>query len=195
MEPERTGVEMFGTTDSIVGTTFPRHLTLTLPVKMSPAHKGWLDKESSWQELGRSGQHSQWYEHLTLLFVHQDDPCLQSLELKSRTTGEHPDNSLGHWLILFWPLTGLKFRLKLEKSFCPRMDRVASWVASPKDLINFYLSTFYLLLCSCTVEIDNRSWNVEETWQIGEVKTIFAKDDYNSETHENDIAILRLLIH
>ena len=113
----------------------------------------------------------------------------------NRRTSWQQSWSLTSWLILFWPLTGLKFRLKLEKSFCPRMDRVASWVASPKDLINFYLSTFYLLLCSCTVEIDNRSWNVEETWQIGEVKTIFAKDDYNSETHENDIAILRLLIH
>ena len=51
---------------------------------------------------------------------------------------------------------------------------------------------FILFLCSCRGEIDNRSWNIEETWQIGEVETIFAKDDYNSETHENDIAILRL---
>jgi len=45
---------------------------------------------------------------------------------------------------------------------------------------------------SCKGEVDNRSLNIEETWQIGEVQTIFAKDDYNSETHENDIAILRL---
>ena len=28
MEPERTGVEMFGTTDSMVGTTFAKHLGL-----------------------------------------------------------------------------------------------------------------------------------------------------------------------
>ena len=47
------------------------------------------------------------------------------------------------------------------------------------------------LLFSCKGEVDNRSWNIEDTWQIGEVETIFAKDDYNSETHENDIAILR----
>lgn len=56
----------------------------------------------------------------------------------------------------------------------------------------YHYLLFYLLLCSCRGEIDNRSWNTERTWQIGEVETIFAKDDYNSETHENDIAILRL---
>ena len=56
-------------------------------------------------------------------------------------------------------------------------------------LYHFHFFTYFGF--SCKGEVDNKSWKIEESWQIGEVETIFAKDDYNSDTHENDIAILR----